>query len=153
MSRSSSSEIPTATPAQAIPVPVADAAHGVAVVIADEHADVSPAETKPRTISVLGLLAMTSLTISYLGSYAVSGAMVQVEMLRPWSADADPRPRWLLTAFCVLMLAFMCVAAAARHVSRRQLKHIDDMGQESAEDAAAPTPVNSVRSLRDSLAP
>lgn len=109
-------------------------------------------EAKPRTVTVLGLLALTSLTFSYLGSYAVAGVMVQAEMLRPWTADADPRPRWLLTAFCVLMLCFMSLGAAARQLSRRQLKHIDQMGEEAVAAGVSPD-TSSVRSLRDSLAP
>src|SRR5688572_18767492 len=95
-------------------------------------------EAKPHTATVLVLLALTSLVFSYLGSYAVAGAMVQAEMLRPWAADADPRPRWLLTAFCVLMLCFMFIGAAARQLSRRQLKDIDQMGEEAVAVGASP---------------
>ena len=110
-------------------------------------------EAKPHTATVLGLLALTSLVFSYLGSYAVAGAMVQAEMLRPWAADADPRPRWLLTAFCVLMLCFMFLGAAARQLSRRQLKDIDEMSEGEAVPAGVNPDTSSVRSLRDSLAP
>ena len=109
-------------------------------------------EAKPHTATVLGLLALTSVTFSYLGSYAVAGALVQAEMIRPWAADADPRPRWLLTAFCVLMLCFMFVGAAARQLSRRQLKDIEEMAEEAVPAGASPD-TSSVRSLRDSLAP
>jgi TRAP-type C4-dicarboxylate transport system permease small subunit len=128
-----------------------------AATIADETAPAAADEmldgAKPRTVTVLGLLALTSLTFSYLGSYAVAGAMVQAEMLRPWSAEADPRPRWLLTAFCVLMLCFMFLGAAARQLSRRQLKDIDQMVDEAAAPAGVNPDTSSVRSLRDSLAP
>ena len=90
---------------------------------------------KPNTVAVLGLLALTSLTFSYLGAYAVSGALVQAEVLHRWGPDADPRPKWLAVGFCVLLLAFMCVGAVARHLSRRELRQIDEMGDEATETA------------------
>src|SRR5687768_9108314 len=78
------------------------------------------ADTKPRTATVLGLLALTSLTFSYLGAYAVLGALVRSEVLPPWNPDADPRPKWLVLGFFVLMATFVCAGAAVRQLSRRQ---------------------------------
>jgi hypothetical protein len=89
--------------------------------------------TKPNTATVLGLLALTSLTFSYLGAYAVSGALVQAEVLHRWRPDADPRPKWLAVGFCVLLLAFICVGALARHLSRRELRQIDEMSDGGGE--------------------
>lgn len=86
---------------------------------------------KPRTITVVGLLALTSLTFSYLGAYAVSGALVQTEVMRRWRPDADPRPRWLVMGFCVLLAIFMCAGGLVRFLSRRQLKQIDEMAEET----------------------
>jgi hypothetical protein len=88
---------------------------------------------KPNNATVLGLLALTSLTFSYLGAYAVSGALVQAEVLHRWRPDADPRPKWLVEGFCVLLLVFMCIGALARHLSRRELRQIDEMSDEAAE--------------------
>ncbi len=88
---------------------------------------------KPKTVLVLGLLALTSLTFSYLGAYAVSGAMVSADMLRPWPAGADPRPKWLAIGFCALLVSFLVVGGVARCMSRRQLRRIDEM----ADDAEA----------------
>ena len=105
-------------------------------------------EPKPRTVTVLGVLVMTSFTFSYLGTYAVSKVLVNAEMLRPFSAEADPRPRWLAITFCVLLGSFGLFGAAARVLSRRQLKHIDEMSREAADPATG-----TVRALRDSLAP
>jgi hypothetical protein len=85
---------------------------------------------KPRTAVVLGLLAGTSLVFSYLGAYAVSGALVQTEVIRAWPPGEDPRPRWLVLAFCVLLAGFLCVGGVARHLSKRQLQQIDEMGTE-----------------------
>jgi hypothetical protein len=101
-------------------------------------------EPKPKTAAVLGLLALTSLTFSYLGAYAIAGALVNGEILHRWHPDHDPRPRWLLTSFCVLMLLFMCVGGFVRQLSRRQLRQIDEMGDET--DAVE-------RPLRSSLTP
>src|SRR5688500_4453271 len=99
--------------------------------ISDETTNEIPAEAKPpRTVAVLGLLVLTSLTFSYLGTYALSGALVEAEVLRPWSPGHDPRPRWLALSFCVLLAGFGCLASAARHLSRRHLQRIDKMADE-----------------------
>ncbi len=87
---------------------------------------------KPKTLTVLGLLSLTSLTFSYLGAYAVSGALVKTEVLRPWPPGSDPRPKWLLAGFCVLLLTFTCVGGFVRTLSRRHLARIDDMANDEA---------------------
>lgn len=85
---------------------------------------------KPRSAVVLGLLAGTSLTFSYLGAYAVSGALVQTDVIPPWPAGEDPRPRWLVSAFCVLLTSFLGIGGLVRFLSKRQLRQIDEMGDE-----------------------
>lgn len=99
----------------------------------DEPPD--PDLAKPRLTAVLGLLALTSLTFSYLGAYAVSAALVNAEVLRRWHPDADPRPRWLATGFGVLLATFVLVAGVVRHLSNRQLKRIDEMADDAPDDA------------------
>lgn len=93
--------------------------------------DVTPLQ-KPGTAKVLTLLALTSLTFSYLGSYAVAGALVSAEVIHPWSAGADPRPRWLAIGFCSLLATFILLGGVVRCLSRRQLQRIDEMAQEDA---------------------
>src|SRR4051794_21267649 len=83
-------------------------------------------EPKPKTATVLGLLALTSLTLSYLGAYAVAGALVEADVLRRWHPDADPRPRWLITAFSVLLGMFVSFGGLVRFLSQRQLRKIDE---------------------------
>ena len=93
-----------------------------------EHDDI--ALQKPKTATVLGLLGLTSLTFSYLGAYAVAGVLVKNEVLRPWPVGSDPRPRWLLTGFCVLLLIFMSIGGLVRTLSKRHLEKIDEMANE-----------------------
>jgi hypothetical protein len=85
---------------------------------------------KPNTATVLGLLALTSLTFSYLGAYAVSGALVQAEVLHRWQPGTDPRPKWLVAGFFLLLTAFVGVGGLARFLSRRELKQIDEMSDD-----------------------
>ena len=87
---------------------------------------------KPKTATVLGLLALTSLTFSYLGAYAVSGAMVSAEMIRPWAPGSDPRPKWLAIGFGLLLTCFLCLGGVARCLSKRQLRRIDEMDEGEA---------------------
>jgi hypothetical protein len=88
---------------------------------------------KANTATVIGLLGLTSLTFSYLGAYAVSGALVRAEVLHRWRPDADPRPKWLILGFCVLLTAFVGIGTLARHLSRRELRQIDEMSDEAEE--------------------
>jgi hypothetical protein len=114
------------------------------VAIGDDATD-DILEPKPNTVAVLGVLVMTSFAFSYLGTYALSRVLVRAEMLRPWPSDTDPRPRWLAIAFCVLLATFGLVGVAARHLSKRQLKRIDQM--------ADGTDGGAERTLRSSLTP
>jgi ABC-type branched-subunit amino acid transport system permease subunit len=84
---------------------------------------------------VLGLLALTSLTFSYLGAYAVAGALVQAEVLQRWQPGHDPRPRWLVAGFFLLLAAFVGIGGVARFLSRRELRHIDKMSEDAMESA------------------
>src|SRR5689334_14324417 len=70
--------------------------------------------TTPKMVTVLGLLALTSLTFSYLGAYAVSGALVQAEVLHRWPPGHDPRPIWLLAGFVLLLVVFVGIGGLAR---------------------------------------
>ena len=88
------------------------------------------AVAKPNTVTVLGLLALTSLTFSYLGAYAVAGALVQAEVLHRWQPGHDPRPKWLVAGFVLLLIAFVGVGGLARFLSRRELRQIDEMSEE-----------------------
>lgn len=85
----------------------------------------------PRTATVLALLAAAALTFSYLGAYAASDALVAADVLSRWPAGTDPRPRWMLGGFAVLMGLFVVAAVFARFVSRRQLRRIDAMAEEA----------------------
>jgi hypothetical protein len=88
---------------------------------------------KPKLATVIGLLALTSLTFSYLAAYAVSGALVQAEVLHRWQPGHDPRPKWLVAGFFLLLTAFVGVGGVARFLSRRHLKQIDEMSEDAVE--------------------
>ena len=89
------------------------------------------ADVRPRTITVLGLLSLTALTFSFIGSYAAYNALVSAGLIQKFTGR-DPRPKWLLIGFCVLMLVFMGVGEFFRFLSKRQFKAIDAMAD--AED-------------------
>jgi hypothetical protein len=91
-------------------------------------------EVKPNVAAVLGLLVLAALTFSYLGAYAVTSALVNAEMIRPISREHDPRLRWALCMFVIIMSLFGLVALIMRLVSRRQFARIDQMND--ADDAA-----------------
>ena len=95
--------------------------------------NISP-QHPPRAWAVLVLLALTALTFSYLGSYAVTNVLVAENLLSPWPAGQDPRPRRLLIGFCVLMLVFIVLGEVFRQLSKHDFRAIDRMSE--AEDGA-----------------
>jgi hypothetical protein len=82
---------------------------------------------KPNTLTVLALLAAAAATFSYLAAYAVANALVTADVLSAWPRDHDPRPRWFVTGFVTLLGLFLAAATAARFLSQRQLRRIDEM--------------------------
>jgi hypothetical protein len=91
-------------------------------------------EPKPKVAAVLGLLVLAALTFSYLGAYAATSALANAEMIRPISREHDPRLRWALCMFVIIMSLFGLVALVMRLVSRRQFARIDEMNE--AEEVA-----------------
>ena len=104
----------------------------------EQYIDNVAREPRARTSSVLGLLALTALTFSYLGSYAVTNALVAAKLMAPWPADADPRPKRLLIGFCVLMLLFMGLGEIVRQFSKHALRAMDRVDEAEAAQNARP---------------
>lgn len=95
-----------------------------------DHDNLDVTERRPHTVTVLVLLTGTALIFSYLGAYAIPGALITANLLAPWPAGEDPRPRHLVTGFVSLMAAFVFCATAFRVLSSRQLRRIDAMAEE-----------------------
>lgn len=84
--------------------------------------------TPPRgsgTLTVLGLLVTAALLFSYLGAYKVSAALVSADLLAPWPPSADPRPKWLVIGFLVVICTCSGVGVIMRIASCRSLRDID----------------------------
>src|SRR5688572_16670151 len=81
------------------------------------------ADTAPKSglIKVLCLLAVTAVLFSYLGAYAVAGVLANADLIPKWSPAADPRPKWMLAGFILLVVVFSLIALVFRIVSRRNL--------------------------------
>ena len=87
----------------------------------------APSPRRPRTVTVLGLLASAAAVLSYLGTYAMSNALVAADVLKPWPADSDPRPHWFWSTFLVLILLFLAVASLARFTLARHFRQFERM--------------------------
>ena len=93
---------------------------------------------RPNTLVVLAILVLTALTFSYLGSYAIYSALIAAQIVQPFQG-IDPRPRWLLTGFCTLMLIFMGIGAIFRRMSRKAFQDIDEMADAQDPDRGRET--------------
>ncbi len=67
------------------------------------------ASARPRTISVVVVLMVTAIVISYLGAYAVPTALVNADMMAPWPVYDDPRPRWVVMTFVGVLTSFLLI--------------------------------------------
>jgi hypothetical protein len=94
------------------------------------YEDDLPAPPKPKTATVVAMLTLAALTFSYLGAYAIAGALVDSDVLPHWLPGHDPRARWMAFLFGALLGASLLVSAAARSMSKRQLQRIDAMAEE-----------------------
>jgi hypothetical protein len=92
----------------------------------------APPPQRPRTATVLGLLVGAAAILSYLGAYAMTNALVAAEVLKPWPREQDPRLRWFLVGFVVLVSLFAAIGAVFRFFGSRHLKQIDEMEQADA---------------------
>ena len=90
-------------------------------------------EYRPRTITVLAVLIAAAAGFSYLGAYAVANALKQAEVIT-WPAGTDPRPRWMVFGFTTLLSLFLAISILLRRMSRRQLKRIDELAEQAAEE-------------------
>ena len=89
--------------------------------------------SRPRTVTVLGFLVAAAAALSYLGSYALTNALLAQDILKPWAPGSDPRPRWLALGFVTLLGVFGLTGVAARVSSSRQLRSIDALADETEE--------------------
>ena len=92
----------------------------------------TPSVDLPRssTISVLLLLAVFAVIVSYLVAYAGANALAASDVIPQWSRGTDPRPRWFGNTFAILMGGFILIGGIARFLSWRQLRNIDRMQDE-----------------------
>src|SRR3954465_12747142 len=98
----------------------------------DDDTDVQGAEPRrANTPTVLVMLSAAAITFSYLWAYALTDALVKAGLLWPWQPGADPRPGRMLVSFVLLTSIFVSVASVARFMSRRQLRRIEQMGDEA----------------------
>lgn len=81
---------------------------------------------------MLGLLALAAAFFSYLWAYCLTDALVAADMMPPVTLEADPRPKWFVSTWFVLMVVFMFAGYLLQLVSRRELNSIAEM--EKAEE-------------------
>jgi len=85
---------------------------------------------RPKTVTVLGLILLTALALSWLGSYALSNVLVNAGLISAWPADHDPRPMRLAVSFGCLMILLLLLAGVVRYSSKRQMERIEGMEEE-----------------------
>ena len=99
------------------------------IMLEDEE---KPGLPPPRTFTVMVFLAVFAVVLSWISCYAIPNALVAADVLKPFTAGPDPRPRWMATAFVIIFVACGLISMLLGWMSRRQLKRIDSTAD--AED-------------------
>src|SRR5438445_11531040 len=92
------------------------------IMLEDEN---KPGLKPPRTMTVVVFLAVFAIVLSWISCYAVPNALVAAEVLKPFGHEADPRPRWLVTAFVVIFAASGLLGMLLEWRYRRRLRRDD----------------------------
>jgi len=87
-------------------------------------------ERRPPTLIVLALMIVAALLFSYIGAYNVSVTLVNADLIAPWPAGSDPRPKWMVTSFLTVILTFTVVGTLMRFASCRSLRDLDRLADD-----------------------
>ncbi len=96
----------------------------------DTHFEASVMMDKPKTATVLALLFTAAVTLSYLGAYAISTALVQADIIRGWSYEDDPRPRWMITGVITYVRRLLVPRRGLACSASAQLQRLDALADE-----------------------
>lgn len=91
--------------------------------------DAPTAPRAPRTATVLVFLAASAMIAAWLAVYALTNALIAVDLLVDWPRESDPRPAWMLRAFLGIFCVFGMVGGLFRWLSNRQLRRIDAIAE------------------------
>ena len=87
-------------------------------------------ERRPNTFSVLIVLLVTAVVISYLVGYAVPHALIISDVLQPWPPYDDPRRRWMALSLFTILASYMGLWGFFRMLGAFQMKRIDAMAND-----------------------
>ena len=96
----------------------------------DLYPDDNGGERRPNTISVLIVLLVTAVVISYLIGYAVPHALIMSDVLQPWPPYDDPRRRWMALSLFTILASYMGLWGFFRMLGAFQFRRIDAMSQD-----------------------
>jgi hypothetical protein len=87
-------------------------------------------ERKPNTFSVLIVLLVTAVVISYLIGYALPHALIVSDVLQPWPPYDDPRRRWMALSLFTILASYMGLWGFFRMLGAFQIRRIDAMARD-----------------------
>jgi hypothetical protein len=87
-------------------------------------------EHRPKTISVLVVLLVTAVVLSYLVGYALPNALVLNNVMAPWPEYDDPRRRWMALSLFTVLTTYMVLWGFFRLLGAVQFRRIDAMTQD-----------------------
>jgi hypothetical protein len=85
---------------------------------------------RPNTFSVLIVLLVTAVVISYLVGYALPQALIMADALQPWPPYDDPRRRWMALSLFTILASYMGLWGFFRLLGAAQFRRIDAMAQD-----------------------
>lgn len=85
---------------------------------------------KPNTVSVLIVLLVTAVVLSYLIGYALPHALIMSDVLQPWPPYDDPRRRWMALSLFTILASYMGLWGFFRMLGAIQIRRIDAMSHD-----------------------
>ena len=96
----------------------------------DIYEENPPPRSRPfRTLTVFVLLLIAALVFSYLGAFAVTDALAKADLIESWSAEHDPRMRWMMNSFGYCVGTFLVIAILMKWSSWRQMQNVDELDE------------------------
>src|SRR5436309_387631 len=94
------------------------------------YPDDNNSQPRGNTVSVLIVLLVTAVVVSYLVGYALPAALVMSDVLQPWPPYDDPRRRWMALSLFTILSSYMGLWGFFRLLGAAQFRRIDAMAND-----------------------
>lgn len=100
----------------------------------DPEDDLSSRPATPSTVTILAAGLCVALLFAWLGVYALTNALASAELIKPFTADHDPRLTWLGISVAFILTLQLAAFVTLRHISQRHKNIIEALDHEDEDN-------------------